>query len=56
MKEIKFKAFLKVDGRIYEVLSVDFLNKEVTLWDKETAIPLYALGFRLPEKKERKIV
>jgi hypothetical protein len=38
MKEIKFKAFLKVDGRIYEVLSVDFLNKEATLWDKETAV------------------
>ena len=24
--------------------------------ERETAIPLYALGFRLPEKKERKIV
>jgi len=38
MKEIKFRAFLKADGRIYEVLSVDFLNKEATLWDKETAV------------------
>ena len=38
MREIKFRAFLKADGRIYEVQSVDFLNKEVTLWDKETAV------------------
>ena len=38
MKEIKFRAFLKADGRIYEVLSIDFLNKEATLWDKETAV------------------
>lgn len=38
MREIRFKAFLKADGRIYEVLSVDFLNKEATLWDKETAV------------------
>ena len=34
------------------------LSKEVVLSsnERETAIPLYALGFRLPEKKERKIV
>ena len=38
MREIKFKALLKADGRIYEVRSVDFLNKEATLWDKETAV------------------
>lgn len=38
MRDIKFRAFLKADGRIYEVLSVDFLNKEATLWDKETAV------------------
>lgn len=38
MREIKFRALLKADGRIYEVLSVDFLNKEATLWDKETAV------------------
>lgn len=38
MTELKFKAFFKVDGQIYEVLSIDFLNKEVTLWDKETAV------------------
>ena len=56
MRKIKFRAFFKADKRIYEVTSIDFANKEVTLWDKETAIPLYALGFRLPEKKERKIV
>ena len=38
MKEIKFRAFLKADGRIYEALSIDFANKEATLWDKETAV------------------
>ena len=38
MTELKFKAFFKVDGRIYEALSIDFANKEVTLWDKETAV------------------
>ena len=38
MREIKFKARFKVDGQIYEVLSIDFLNKEATLWDKETAV------------------
>ena len=38
MTELKFKAFFKVDGQIYEVLSIDFLNKEVTLWDKEAAV------------------
>ena len=38
MREIKFKALLKADGRIYEVRSVDFLNKEATFWDKETAV------------------
>ena len=33
------------------------LNKEVLgPNERETAIPLYTLGFRLPEKKERKIV
>ena len=44
MREIKFRALLKADGRIYEVLSVDFLNKEATLWDKETAVNFEA-GF-----------
>lgn len=38
MTELKFKAFFKVDGQIYEVTSVDFLNKEATLWDEETAV------------------
>ena len=38
MTELKFKAFFKVDGRIYEALSIDFSNKEATLWDKETAV------------------
>jgi hypothetical protein len=38
MTELKFKAFFKVDGRIYEALSIDFANKEATLWDKETAV------------------
>ena len=38
MTELKFKAFFKVDGRIYEVLSIDFANKEATLLDKETAV------------------
>lgn len=38
MRGIKFRALLKADGRIYEVRSVDFLNKEATLWDKETAV------------------
>lgn len=36
MKALKFKAFFKVDGRIYEVLSIDFVNEEVSLWDEET--------------------
>lgn len=44
MREIKFRARFKVDGQIYEVLSIDFLNKEVTLWDKETAVDFEA-GF-----------
>ena len=44
MTELKFKAFFKVDRRIYEVRSVDFLNKEATLWDKETAVNFEA-GF-----------
>nr|DAI16405.1 MAG TPA: YopX protein [Caudoviricetes sp.] len=44
MKEIKFRAFLKADGRIYEALSIDFANKEATLWDKETAVNFEA-GF-----------
>ena len=38
MRKIKFRVFFKVDGQIYEVLGIDFLNKEVTLWDKETAV------------------
>lgn len=38
MREIKFRAFFKVDGRIYEVLNIDFANKEAALWDKETAV------------------
>ena len=38
MRKIKFRALFKVDGQIYEVLSIDFLNKEATLWDKETAV------------------
>ena len=38
MREIKFMAFFKADERIYEVTSIDFVNKEVTLWDKETAV------------------
>ena len=38
MRKIKFKAFFKADERIYEVTSIDFANKEVTLWDKETAV------------------
>lgn len=37
MKALKFKAFFKVDGRIYEVLSIDFVNEEVSLWDEETS-------------------
>lgn len=37
MKVLKFKAFFKVDGRIYEVLSIDFVNEEVSLWDEETS-------------------
>ena len=44
MGEIKFRALLKADGRIYEVRSVDFLNKEATLWDKETAVN-FEVGF-----------
>lgn len=38
MRKIKFRAFFKADERIYEVTSIDFLNKEATLWDKETAV------------------
>ena len=38
MTGLKIRAFFKVDRRIYEVRSVDFLNKEATLWDKETAV------------------
>ena len=38
MRKIKFRAFFKADERIYEVTSIDFANKEVTLWDKETAV------------------
>lgn len=38
MEKIKFRAFFKIDERIYEVTSIDFANKEVTLWDKETAV------------------
>lgn len=37
MKALKFKAFFKVDGRIYEVLSIDFVNEEVSLWDEEAS-------------------
>jgi len=37
MKELKFKVFFKIDGRIYEVLSIDFVNEEVSLWDEETS-------------------
>ena len=37
MNALKFKAFFKVDGRIYEVLSIDFVNEEVSLWDEETS-------------------
>ena len=37
MKALKFKAFFKVDGQIYEVLSIDFVNEEVSLWDEETS-------------------
>ena len=37
MRKIKFRAFFKADKRIYEVTSIDFANKEVSLWDKETS-------------------
>ena len=37
MKALKFKAFFKVDGQIYGVLSIDFVNEEVSLWDEETS-------------------
>ena len=37
MTELKFKAFFKIDGQIYEVLSIDFVNEEVSLWDEETS-------------------
>lgn len=37
MREIKLKVFFKADGRIYEVLSIDFVNEEVSLWDEETS-------------------
>ena len=37
MKALKFKAFFKVDGQIYEVLSIDFVNEEASLWDEETS-------------------
>ena len=42
MTGLKFKAFFKVDERIYEVLSIDFANEEVTLWDKETGVSFEA--------------
>lgn len=42
MTGLKFKAFFKVDRRIYEVLSIDFANEEVTLWDKETGVSFEA--------------
>ncbi len=42
MRKIKFRAFFKMDERIYEVTSIDFANKEVTLWDKETAVDFEA--------------
>ncbi|WP_297961869.1 YopX family protein [uncultured Campylobacter sp.] len=42
MTGLKFKAFFKVDGRIYEVLSIDFANEEVTLWDEETGVSFEA--------------
>lgn len=38
MRKIKFRAFFKADERICEVTSIDFANKEATLWDKETAV------------------
>ena len=38
MTELKTRAFFKIDRQIYEVRSVDFLNKEAMLWDKETAV------------------
>ena len=44
MKKIKFRAFFKVDGQIYEVLSIDFANKEATLWDDETGVS-FEVGF-----------
>nr|WP_314887684.1 YopX family protein [uncultured Campylobacter sp.] len=38
MREIKFRAYYKVDKRIYEVLYLDFASNELRLWDEETEV------------------
>lgn len=42
MRDLKFRAFFKADKRIYEVASIDFANKEATLWDEETGVSFEA--------------
>lgn len=40
MREIKFKAYCKIDHIVYEVLSIDFVREEICLWDKETTVDI----------------
>lgn len=36
MREIKFKAYFKMDGNTYEVLAIDFSKDVATLYDAKT--------------------
>lgn len=42
MKEIKFKAYFKVDKRIYEVWTINFSREEIELFDKKMQVDFEA--------------
>ncbi|CUU77235.1 YopX family protein [Campylobacter hyointestinalis] len=42
MKEIKFKAYFKVDKRIYDVWAINFSREEIELFDKKMQVDFEA--------------
>lgn len=42
MREIKFKAYFKVDKRIYDVWAINFSREEIELFDKKMQVDFEA--------------
>lgn len=42
MREIKFKAYFKVDKRIYDVWTINFSREEIELFDKKMQVDFEA--------------